>query len=66
MTAHASHAIIPFPQDRVRKPVAAERVAAMAEVLIFTGVQVERLERGTVSTQPPKPRRTARKGREGF
>lgn len=61
MTVHASPAIIPFPQDRARKPVAGERVTARAEVLIFTGVQVERLEPGAVSPQPRKPRRPARK-----
>ena len=39
------------------------RATALAEVLIFTGVQVERLEPGTASPQPQKPRRTARKAR---
>jgi hypothetical protein len=66
MTAHASTALIPFPLDRVRKPVEAAGQAAMAEVLIFTGVQVERLDAGTVSPQPQKPRRAARKARERF
>ena len=61
MTAHASPAIIPFPQDRARKLVAGERATAPAEVLIFTGVQVERLETGAVSPRPQKPRRPARK-----
>ena len=67
MTAHASPAIIPFPQDRVRKPMDVENPSARAEVLIFTGVQVERLDTAnTVSPQPRKPRRAARKLREGF
>lgn len=67
MTAHASPAIIPFPQDRVRKPVDVACASAEAEVLIFTGVQVERLDSTTtVSPQPRKPRRAARKGLDGF
>lgn len=67
MTAHASPAIIPFPQDRVRKTMDVEHATARAEVLIFTGVQVERLDSTTtVSPQPRKPRRAARKLREGF
>lgn len=66
MTAHASPAIIPFPQDRVRKPIDVENLSARAEVLIFTGVQVERLEPHAVSPQPRKPRRAARKGLDGF
>lgn len=64
MIVHASPAIIPFPQDRARKPMAGECVMGPADVLIFTGVQVERLEPGAVSPQPQKPRRPACKAGE--
>lgn len=66
MTARASTAIIPFPLDRARRTAPPMREALAAEVLIFTGVQVERLDHEAVAQPPRKPRRAARKARDRF
>jgi hypothetical protein len=42
MQARWTSAVIEFPQDRVRRP-GGETNGAMGEVLIFTGVRVERM-----------------------
>jgi hypothetical protein len=41
MQARLTSAVIEFPQDRVRPP--RENTGASAEVLMFTGVRVERM-----------------------
>jgi hypothetical protein len=43
MTARPSATVIEFPQDRVRPAGAGESGHGSAEVMIFTGVRIERL-----------------------
>jgi len=43
MTARASNSVIEFPRDRVRPAAPRQDPGCSAEVLIFTGVRIERL-----------------------
>ena len=54
MQARATSTIIAFPLDRVRPPCA-EAKAEAGEVLIFTGVRVERMY-DLAERLPPAPR----------
>lgn len=54
MTTRADSAVIEFPQARVR-PAAPLPEGAMAEVVIFTGVRIERLY--DLAERLPSPRK---------
>jgi hypothetical protein len=43
MTARAGNSVIEFPRDRVRPTAPREPSGCSAEVVIFTGVRIERL-----------------------
>jgi hypothetical protein len=43
MTARAGNSVIEFPSDRVRPTAPREPSGCSAEVVIFTGVRIERL-----------------------
>jgi hypothetical protein len=43
MTARAGNSVIEFPRDRVRPTAPREASGCSADVVIFTGVRIERL-----------------------
>ena len=63
MTARAGNSVIEFPSDRVR-PAPRDPLGCSADVVIFTGVRIERL--GDDSEPVPTVRSSlSRKGRGG-
>ena len=60
LSIHAPGAVIEFPLDRVRPAKGREQGAPPAEVLIFTGVRIERLGEEVSSMPLPRPGAGAR------
>jgi hypothetical protein len=65
MTARAGNSVIEFPRDRVRPTAAREPSGCFAQVVIFTGVRIERLpdDGGSVTRAQGNLNRKDRGGR---
>jgi hypothetical protein len=65
MTARAGNSVIEFPRDRVRPTAAREPSGCSADVVIFTGVRIERLpdDGGSVTRAQSGLSRKGRGGR---
>ncbi len=56
MKPQEQSAVIEFPKGRLRPQALGERPASSAEVVIFPGVRVERLEDGAPELPAPQKR----------